>query len=79
MTCPKCMQAQFVTTVNDTHYICVKDPLLLKEETGCGTQFKVIEDAYVRFPYNMMFSNRNRYEFFKKEYLQISPVGKLEK
>ena len=72
LSCPKCMRSKFVSTVGETHYICVEDPE--EEETGCGLQFEFIEDPYIQFPQNMVFANRNKEEFYRKEYIKLKPI-----
>ena len=72
MICPRCMKDN-VTKIGDSHYMC-NDPLCVDNENN-KTQFLVIEDDPVRFPYNVIFSNRNKSEFFRKPYLVLSELG----
>ena len=68
MICPRCMQDN-TTTVGTTHYICNNENCL--DDNGKRTQFIVEYDDYIRFPYNVIFPNRNKKEFYRKQYLKM--------
>jgi len=75
MKCPKCMQIEYVIPSGDSHYVCrSSDP-----DTGCGSQFRLVEDEYIRFPHNVIFMNRGNHEFYRKPYLQLAPVEQVNK
>ena len=71
ITCPKCLSNN-VKTVGTTHYIC-NNPNC--KYNGVRTQFKLIIDDTIRFPYNQIFINKPKEEFFRKPYLEVSPKG----
>ena len=78
MICPKCFGT--AKNVGDTHYICQNSRKGHDKEEDCfydnkPTQFKVVDDNYVRFPYNQMFINRSKHDFYRKPYLQLENVG----
>jgi len=72
MTCPICFSEEFVTPIGMSHYIC-NNPSC--NNNGKIVQFHSIEDDKVRFPYNQIFVNRKKSEFYRKPYLELSPVG----
>lgn len=73
-----------ITDASGTHYICnnprcgnnyiYEDEELNPEphpaDPGQRTQFKVIEDTVIRFPFNQIFVGRGKNEFFRKEYVE---------
>lgn len=74
MQCPKCM-GEDVSIIGTSHYVC-NNPNCIN---GNGrTQFRLIEDDRVYFPYNQIFVNRGKQEFFRKPYLQLESVGNEE-
>lgn len=68
MTCPRCYQDD-VSAVGDTHYVC-NNPNCV-DEKGRRTQFKMVTDEFVRFPYNQIFVGRAVKEFYRKPYLEL--------
>lgn len=72
MQCPKCLQHD-VSLISNTHYVCNNKNCV--NEDGTRTQFKYITDSYIRFPYNQIFMNRNKSEFYRKPYLELEAVG----
>ena len=75
MICPRCMRSRFTSPSGSSHYICIRDPDLDWEETGCGAQFRFVIDDRIRFPHSAIFMNRGREEFFRKPYLILSPLN----
>lgn len=71
VNCPKCLGVD-VSAVGTSHYVC-NNPKCL--HNGARTQFKVIADQKVCFPYNQIFVGRPRTEFIRKPYLQLEDVG----
>ena len=70
MTCPKCMKSDSVVFSGDSHYVC-------REGIGCGSQFEIIYDKKIHFPYNVMFNDRQKHEFFRKPYLQLPQLDAM--
>lgn len=70
MHCPKCWHED-VTPVGLSHYVCNNPDC---NTNGARTQFSVVTDEKVEFPYNQIFANRKHSEFFKVKYLDIKPV-----
>ena len=68
------MKSEFVTVVGNTHYMCVNDSSSDTNETGCGSQFVLSKDEHIRFPQNMVFADRHKEEFFRKDYLKLKSV-----
>jgi len=66
--CPKCHRDDFITTSGDNHYVCTYDDCP-KMESGVRSQFHFREDEQLRFPYNIIFSNRQKNEFFRVPYI----------
>lgn len=66
MQCPRCFGTD-VSLVGDSHYVCNRPDCV--DDQGKRTQFKVVEDDRVRFPYNQIFVNRKKSDFFRKPYL----------
>ena len=74
MICPVCMRDKFVEAFGTTHYVCIKNDKLPKEDTGCGAQFLYKEDNEKLFPYNVIFKNRSITKFFKYDHLKVSTL-----
>lgn len=74
MQCPKCMGTD-VSIIGNSHYVCNNPEC---KNNGGRTQFRVVEDDKVYFPYNQIFVNRGKHEFFRKPYLQLESVGNTE-
>ncbi len=68
MTCPRCYKDN-VSAVGDTHYVCDNPDCV--DENGRRTQFKMVTDEYVRFPFNQIFVGRAVNEFYRKPYLEL--------
>jgi hypothetical protein len=75
MKCPKCF-SEDVSIVGDDHYIC-NNPTC-RNDDGTRVQFTVNQDNIIQFPYNEIFVDRNKNEFFRKPYLVIPAVGNME-
>ncbi len=73
MTCPKCLKNDIIIVGN--HYICNNPECEQKE--GKKIQFTITEDKKIKFPYNQIFVNRLKREFYKAEYLQLESVGNI--
>lgn len=78
MICPKCLGTS--KNVGDTHYICENSRKGVDKEEDClhndkPTQFKFVEDDYIRFPHNQIFVNSSKHEFYRKPYLELESVG----
>lgn len=74
MQCPKCF-GEDITPIGSSHYVC-NNPNCV--ENGKRTQFRVIEDDKVRFPYNQIYVNRSKDKFYRKPYLKLENVGVKE-
>lgn len=72
MRCPKCM-SEDVSIVGESHYVCNNPEC--KMEGGLRTQFRMIPDEKIDFPYNQIFVNRGKHEFVRYPYLQLQNVG----
>ena len=71
LRCPKCMGSD-ISLIGDSHYVC-NDPKCTNE--GHRTQFHIIEDEKVQFPYNQIFVGRPKHQFVRKPYLKLEDVG----
>lgn len=69
--CPKCGRVS-VTPIGDTHYVCNNPDCV--DENGHHTQFTIVPDEKIAFPYNQIFVNRNPEEFYRKPYLDMPAV-----
>lgn len=74
LSCPKCLGTN-ISTVGTTHYICNNPEC---ENNGAKTQFHINVDDKVRFPYNQIFVNRSRQEFFRKPYITLASRGSMD-
>lgn len=74
MICPKCL-GNNITPVGTTHYICNNPGC---ENNGTKTQFRLVVDDHVRFPYNQIFVSRSKQEFIRQPYLSLSSKGSVE-
>lgn len=72
MQCPRCLDNN-VTAISDSHYVC-NNPNCYDENHN-KTQFRVIEDELIRFPYNQIFVSRSKTEFYRKPYLELQIVS----
>ena len=75
MKCPKC-GTEDVVIINNSHYMCNNRNCC--DENGQRTEFYMEEDKKINFPYNQIFVNRNKKEFYRKPYLKISSAGLTE-
>ena len=66
MICPRCGNENS-TQVSKNHYICSNPNC--KNNEGFKTQFLVINDSKLFFPYSVIFKDRQLSEFFRYEYL----------
>lgn len=73
MQCPRCMKED-VTAISDSHYVC-NNPDCFDDKHN-RTQFVVVRDSRVRFPYNQIFVDRDKSEFYRKPYLQLNAASK---
>lgn len=69
MICPRC-KSENAKIVSGNHYICSNENC--RNSEGNKTQFKVITDSKLFFPYNVIFKNRKLSEFFRYEYLVVN-------
>ena len=74
MRCPRCFGSN-ISLVNGTHYVCNNESCT--DDNGKRTQFSVVSDTEIKFPYNQIFRNRLKTEFYKVPYLQIGSVGNV--
>lgn len=74
MQCPRCFKTD-VSLVNNSHYVC-NNPNCINDD-GTRTQFSIITDTKIEFPYNQIFVNRNKSEFYRKPYLVIKNEGNM--
>lgn len=72
MICPHCFHDD-VSPVGDTHYICNNPDC--RDENGNKTQFRIIMDDWIHFPYNIIFSTHNVNEFYRDKYVVRNTVG----
>lgn len=68
MQCPRCFKSD-VTLVNGTHYVCNNSTCV--DDNGRQTQFSMIIDEKICFPYNEIFIKRNISKFYRKPYLEL--------
>lgn len=74
MICPKCFNDN-VTPIGDSHYMCNNPECCARE--GKNVQFNVVQDKKIKFPYNQIFVDRLKNEFFRKPYLQLAAVSNV--
>lgn len=67
MKCPVCFGTN-ISPVGTTHYIC-NNPNC-KNINGKRTQFSQEIDSKVEFPYNQIYVNRGKENFYKLHYLK---------
>lgn len=67
MLCPVC-GSDSIKEVNGTHYICSKENCF--NSKGQRTEFKIIYENQLNFPYNIIFSTRNINNFYKIQYIE---------
>ncbi len=72
MQCPRCL-GNDTSPVGDSHYICNNENCV--DEKGNRTQFQYIEDEKISFPYNQIFVNKSKNNFYKKPYLKQDNIG----
>ena len=72
MKCPKCF-GDDISIIGESHYVC-NNPLC-SDINGNRVQFRLVIDDKVRFPYNQIFVDRTKNEFYRKPYLQLEEVG----
>lgn len=77
--CPRCFNAKgfrvsVIPDVNGNHYQC-RDPECMNPITKERTEFRIIDDEEVCFPYNVIFKKRSKDSFYRKSYLVISSPG----
>lgn len=72
MQCPKCLSDN-VTIIGNTHYVCNNPDCV--DQDGNRTQFKLIQDEKINFPYNQIFLDRSISSFYRKPYLKINDPG----
>lgn len=72
MQCPRCFKED-VSAVGDTHYVCNNPDCV--DDSGNRTQFRVVNDDKVHFPYNQIFVSRGVHEFYRKPYLKLGSIG----
>lgn len=64
-----------VTPIGDSHYMCNNPECSLRE--GKNVQFNIVIDKKIKFPYNQIFIDRKKSEFFRKPYLQLATVSNV--
>lgn len=69
MKCPRCFGTD-ISAVGDTHYVCNNPGCV--DDNGRRTQFMVVPDEYIRFPFNQIFIGRKAQEFYREPYLELS-------
>jgi len=67
MICPRC-ELENTTRVGDNNYLCNTE--WCRNHKGKHTQFEVIYDNPVSFPYTEVFPNRERSLFYKMKYVE---------
>lgn len=72
MKCPKCFGTD-ISIIGD-HYMCNNESCF--DNDGNRTQFEIIEDEKIKFPYNQIFRKRLKREFNRYSYIKIKPVSK---
>lgn len=72
MQCPRCMKED-TSPIGVSHFVC--NNLNCVDDKGNRTQFRFIEDKKICFPYNQIFMNRSRSEFYRKPYLELEAIG----
>ena len=65
--CPKCFSTN-VSLISNTHYLC-NNPNC--KHNGNKTQFRVVYDNTINFPYNQIFTDRTADEFYREPYLEV--------
>ena len=77
ISCPRCGKKEFIQDMGD-HFICTNpnctnygDP----EDLLPIVEFQIIEDEVKHFPYNQIFPDRDKSEFYRKPYLEIRNQG----
>lgn len=65
MLCPICNSE--VSDVNGTHYICTNENCL--NLNGKRTEFKIIYENKLLFPFNVIFPKRSPNEFYRVQYI----------
>lgn len=71
MQCPKCF-SEDTTAISDSHYVC--NNINCHYENGDRTQFRIVADKSIKFPYNQIFVNRDKSQFYRKPYLELETV-----
>lgn len=71
MQCPRCFKDD-TSVVGTTHYVC-NDPLCV-DSNGRRTQFRMVYDEEVQFPFNEIFIKRGVTNFYRKPYLDKNEV-----
>lgn len=72
MKCPKCF-GENISIIGESHYVC-NNPSCLTDD-GNKIQFQVVKDKKIHFPFNQIFVDRIKDEFYRKPYLQLENVG----
>ena len=71
MQCPRCFNDN-TSIINNSHYVC-NNPNCV-DENGNRTQFYFVPDENIMFPYNQIFINRNKNEFYRKQLLKMRSI-----
>ena len=74
MQCPRCFKTD-VSLISDDRYVC-NNPDCVDDE-GKRTQFYIIYDEKIEFPYNQIFANREKRLFYKKPYWKVKDPGEI--
>ena len=80
ITCPRCFSINkndpknpYGVTIVGDHYFCENPECGIMDEDGHiikRTQFKLVEDEKIKFPYNEIFIGRRKDEFYRKPYIE---------
>lgn len=74
MKCPRCFKEDTILiNGSNPHYLC-NNPNCV-DDAGAQTQFMVVPDKTILFPYNQIFIDRSVEEFYRKPYLIIDNEG----
>lgn len=64
--CPRCFGTD-ISMKNDSIYVCNNDRCY--DENNKPTEFIIIEDDEIKFPYNQVYTTRSVGEFCRKSYI----------
>lgn len=70
MNCPICELKENLEMVGDSHYICHTETCHPHDRPMEHTQFAVVLDKEILFPFTQIFPKRKKTEFYKKKYIE---------